>query len=86
MTNSAPTQTELNDYQARAQKANLAMIRANALVAQADENLAEARLQLSRAQTEIAKLNVEGTLLQQRVQADQQATQPKIAVPRLARA
>ena len=86
MTNSAPTQTELNDYQARAQKANLAMIRANALVAQADENLAEARLQLSRAQTDIAKLNVEGTLLQQRVQADQQAAQSKIAVPRLARA
>jgi hypothetical protein len=86
MTNSAPTQTELNDYQARAQKANLAMIRANALVAQADENVAEARLQLARAQTDIAKLNVEGTILQQRVQADQQATQSKIAVPRLARA
>lgn len=80
----APTQEEITAYQARSDLAQMAVIRANAAVAAASEALAFAQAQAARCNTAVANLNVEGALLQQRVNFSRQAE--AASAPRIQRA
>jgi hypothetical protein len=76
----APTQSELNEFQAKANKANLAVVKANAAVAHAQEMLAYRQAEATAKQHDVAQLNVEGMQLQQRVQfAQMEQAQAKAA-------
>ena len=69
----APSQAEIDAFNARTGVAQIAVIEANAGVAEAEENLAHARYRAAAAGTVLAKLNVEGAGLQQRLQFAQAA-------------
>lgn len=77
----APSEAEINAFNARNGVAQLSAIEANARVAEAEEGLARARHEAASAQTVLAKLNIEGARLQQRLQFAQAAAQSqKLAV------
>jgi len=76
----APTQDEVLAFQERADEANLAVIRANAAVSEAEEALAWRRAEAAATQTSLAKLNVDGALLQQRLHFAKQATKAPLIV------
>lgn len=81
----APDQAEIAAFQQAGADAQMAVIRCNAKVAQAQEDLALAQADLARANTVVAKINVQGAELQQRVQFSREASS-RLVVPGMARA
>jgi hypothetical protein len=81
----APTQDEIADYQVRAGAAQMATIVAASKVADAREALAYASAEEAASQATVAKLNVEGAQLQQRVQFSREASaSSRLLVPQQA--
>jgi hypothetical protein len=78
----APDGAEIAAFQERANEASMAVIRANAAVAEAREALAYREAEAAGAQTAVARLNVEGALLQQRVNFAQSATKAAASIVR----
>jgi len=78
----APSQDEILAYQRRSEGAQMAVIRANAKVAEAQEKLAFAQAEAAKANTAVANLNVQGVELQTRVNFSREASGP----PRIVKA
>lgn len=74
----APSQEEITAFQMKSNDAQMKAVRANAAVAEAQEQLAYRQAEASAAQTDLAKLNIEATLMQQRINFAQQAAKSPI--------
>jgi hypothetical protein len=70
----APSQEEIAAYQQTSAEAQLAQVRASAKVAECSEALAYAQADLAATQTVLAKLNLTGAELQQRVNFSREAS------------
>lgn len=70
----APSQDEIATYQQASADAQMAGIKANAKVAECQEALALAQAELAATNTAVARLNVVGAELQQRVQFSREAS------------
>lgn len=79
----APSQEEIAKFQQAGADAQMAVIRCNARVAEAQEALAVAQADLAHANVVVAKVNLTGAELQQRVNFSREASAalPKLHTP-----
>ena len=69
----APTQEEVTAYQVKSDNAQMTAIQAEAAVAEAQEALAYRQAESAAARAAVARLNVDGARLQQRMNFAKQA-------------